>query len=81
MKDKWCFLYLVLMLPMILFVSCSDDDEYNRNKTPIINPTPGVDEPKDSCKYKIQVYIHGWIDIIFCLKIYIIGLRLITQKI
>lgn len=31
-------------------------------------------EPKDSCKYKTQVYIHGWIDIIFCLKIYIITL-------
>lgn len=52
MKDKWCFLYLVLMLPMILFVSCSDDDDYSRNKTPIINPTPGGEEPKDTTSLK-----------------------------
>lgn len=44
-----------------------------------------ADEPKDSCKYKIQVYIHGWIDIIFCLKIYIItlvmrGIKIIAEK-
>ena len=44
-----------------------------------------ADEPKDSCKRKTQVYIHGWIDIIFCLKIYIItlimrGIKIIAEK-
>ena len=42
-------------------------------------------EPKDSCKYKTQVYLHGWIDRIFCLKIYINtmvvrGIKIIAEK-
>ncbi len=48
MKNFWKIICFVMVLPSLLCVSCSDDDEYNRNKTPIINPTPGGDEPKDS---------------------------------
>ena len=48
MKNFWKIICFVMVLPSLLCVSCSDDDEYNRNKTPIINPTPGGDEPNDS---------------------------------
>lgn len=54
MKNKWRFLFWVLLLPMMLFVSCSDDDD-NISKTPIIKPTPGGDEPKDTTSQKPTV--------------------------
>lgn len=55
MKIFGKFLCLVMVFSTILYVSCSGEDDYSRNKTPIINPTPGGDEPKDTTSQEPEV--------------------------